>query len=386
MTCSPRSTSVHWRRAATGCLGLALAATFGCGTTRSSDTSRTGTEQLLISSAIDQAVGQINVQPLAGRTVYLDTQYVHGSTDEKYLISTLRQHLLANGCILRPTAEAAEYVVEARAGAVGTNRHDVLLGLPATQLPNVPGGFGITGQIPEIPFAKTSDQRGVAKVALFAYHRDTGLPVWQSGAFPVTTTAKNTWILGTGPFQRGSIYDGTRFAGTRLMLPFQKDSGTDYQPRGIPTTAEAVFTPRTQVAMAAQPGASPPAPGAAWPPGAPAPSTGAAPPSAMPPAGGNLPWGPPAAAPQPGPGTPPPTPPWNGPAAAPPSTAPVTPFGARVELLPPVAPVEGRVVRIPETERMATSSDTTWFDALAWPFSGDRGAEGADSPSAESLP
>ena len=44
---------------------LLLFCTAGCGTTRSSDTNRTATEQLLISDAIDRAVQSINLQPLA---------------------------------------------------------------------------------------------------------------------------------------------------------------------------------------------------------------------------------------------------------------------------------------------------------------------------------
>src|SRR3989337_434525 len=57
---------------------LALAASVlalaGCGTTRSTDSLRTATEQLLISDAIDRAVQTVNFEPLRGQTVYLDDQ------------------------------------------------------------------------------------------------------------------------------------------------------------------------------------------------------------------------------------------------------------------------------------------------------------------------
>jgi hypothetical protein len=189
----------------------------GCGTTKWSDTARTATEQILISTAVDQAIERIDFSPLAGRNVYLDTQFMEGIVDKNYVISTMRQHMLAQYCILNTDKETADFTVEARAGAVGTNHHDVLLGVPALVLPT--GALtGVPSAIPEIPFAKSTDQKGIAKIACFAYNNHTGQAVWQSGVYPVVCNAKDTWILGSGPFQRGTIYDGTRFAGSRLMF------------------------------------------------------------------------------------------------------------------------------------------------------------------------
>ena len=217
----------------------------GCGTTRSSDTLRTATEQILLSNAIDQAVNNIDFQPLAGKDVFLDTERLKGVTDENYLISSLRQHMFAQGCVLKADKASAQYVVEARAGALGTNSHSILIGIPAVNLPGAGAAYpGMPSSIPEIPLAKTTKQAGVAKIALFAYNRETGHPVWQSGAFPVTADAKNAWFLGLGPFQRGSIYDGkTKFAGSDTQfLPFRtKDvSSTPARP-SVPVTAEATF-------------------------------------------------------------------------------------------------------------------------------------------------
>src|SRR5205823_12442541 len=92
--------STPWARA----WRLALIAAFGaagCGTTRVSDTQRTATEQLLVSNAVDQAVSQLDFRILAGKPVYFDPQYLAGSIDRGYVVSSLRQHLLASGCILQ---------------------------------------------------------------------------------------------------------------------------------------------------------------------------------------------------------------------------------------------------------------------------------------------
>ena len=61
--------------------------------------------------------------------------------------------------------------------------------------------------IPEISLAKKNDSRGAAKIAVFAYHRETRQPVWQSGVAVATSTAKEAWVFGAGPIRYGTIYD-----------------------------------------------------------------------------------------------------------------------------------------------------------------------------------
>lgn len=232
--------------------GCALACLFlaapGCGTTRMSDTARTATEQLLISNAIDKSINEMDFSVLAGREVWLDATFLEGIVDKNYIVSSLRQQLLAYGALVKEKREEATYVVEARAGVVGTNRHEVLLGIPALQVPVLAGMTGVPSQIPEIPFAKTTDQKGVAKLAVFAYNQRTGEPLWQSGAFPMISNAKDTWVLGTGPFQEGTIYDSRRFAGSRIMTPFSQPPREPSRQPEVPVTAEAIFDERTQTA------------------------------------------------------------------------------------------------------------------------------------------
>lgn len=225
--------------AAFALLGLAA----GCGTTRSSDTLRTATEQLLLSNAIDQAVARIDFRVLAGKSVYFDDQYLEGVVDRNYVVSTIRQHLLASGAFLRHTREEADYIVEARAGAVGTDRNELLFGVPAVNIPSVPGApVGVPSSIPEIALAKKTDQRAVAKIVVFAYNRKTGRPLWQSGINPTFSTAEDTWFFGAGPFQRGSIHDGTKFAGADIdaFIAGNSDSENKGSTR-VPLTAEMRF-------------------------------------------------------------------------------------------------------------------------------------------------
>lgn len=218
----------------------------GCGTTHWTDTRRSGTEQMLLSDAMDRAVNRLDFNVLAGKSVYVDTSPLSGVTDAAYLESSIRQHLLASGGLLREKQDEADYVIEVRAGAVGTDRDEVLYGIPAVNIPaSIPiqGSFaGQVPQIPEIPFVKKTRQNAVAKIALFAYNRKTGRPVWQSGIVPVESKVKNWWVFGAGPIQRGAIYDGTQFAGESVKVPqIDLGFGRSAEARDLTVFDEAVF-------------------------------------------------------------------------------------------------------------------------------------------------
>ncbi len=226
----------------------------GCGTTRSTDTIRTATEQLLISDAIDRAVQQVNVHTLAGQTVFLDDSRLGEVVDHNYLISTLRQHLLASGCALRDKREDADFVVEARAGAVGTDRNDLLFGVPSMNVPQIFPLQPVPGAaIPEIPIAKRRDQRGIVKIAVFAYHRETGRPVWQSGMAHQESSANDVWILGAGPFQRGTIHEGTEFAGKALGHDESKEEPVATRLPPVDLARESTFNSPQRLAQMTAP-------------------------------------------------------------------------------------------------------------------------------------
>ena len=158
----------------------------------------------------------MNLRTLTGQTVFLDDTKLTDTVDKNYYISTLRQQLLANGCDLRDKRDDADFIVEARAGAIGTDRNDLLFGIPSMNVPQIPLVQPVPAAIPEIPIAKRKDQRGIAKIAVFAYHRATGTPVWQSGIVCQESSSNDVWIFGAGPFQHGTIYEGTEFAGETI--------------------------------------------------------------------------------------------------------------------------------------------------------------------------
>jgi hypothetical protein len=220
---------------------VALVAMLGCGTTRTSNTARTATEQLLISDAVDRTVQQINFQVLAGEAVFFDTSQMNDVVDKGYVISCMRQHLLACGCVMKDKKEDATFIIEPRVGVVGTDSNDLMFGIPAFSVPQVMPGTPLPSSVPEIAFAKRRDQMGVAKIAVFAYRRETGEPVWQSGMAMNKSTANDIWLFGAGPFQKGTIYDETRFAGGLIKKQCGVDDEEELRLSSVEVEEEAVF-------------------------------------------------------------------------------------------------------------------------------------------------
>ncbi|MFO0911730.1 MAG: DUF6655 family protein [Pirellulales bacterium] len=208
----------------------------GCGTMRDN----TATQQLLLSDAVDRAVAHIDFAPLDGERVYLDTKYLNddkpqpgqksgGSlVNSNYIISSLRQQMMAAGCMLQEKPDDADYVVEARVGTLGADGHDVNYGVQgsgalsaaAIALSSVPA----MPTLPEISLARKTEDAAVAKLSLFAYHRTSRTPVWQSGMSLASSKSQRRWVLGAGPFQSGQVYAGTEGSGDHLVSnPFSRD-------------------------------------------------------------------------------------------------------------------------------------------------------------------
>ncbi len=228
-----------------GWLGLVWAGMLlGCGTTKSF----TATEQLLVSDAVDSTVSQIDFRPLSGKKIFLDNTFIPSQkgvpnpnpqlVHSEYVSSSLRQQMLAAGVYLCDKREDAEIIVEARLGALGFDGHSVTYGLPAsnslTSAASTLSGAPMIPLLPELSFAKKEAKQGAAKLALFAYERVSLQPVWQSGIARSSSSARDTWVLGMGPLQYGTIYDGARFAGNKITRgPVSRIVHNDDEPESL---------------------------------------------------------------------------------------------------------------------------------------------------------
>ena len=208
----------------TGLLIVTVVAATGCGTIKS----RIATEQLLVSQAVDQSIDGIDFSPLADKTCFLDTRYLRnvvgiGFVNADYIISSLRQRMVAARCLIQDTADSADYIVEPRVGVLGADAHEVNYGIPSSQpissASSIIGSGGAMPVLPEVSLAKKEERRASVKIAIFAFHRETREPIWESRTVRGESVAKSTWVLGAGPFEEGTIYESAQFAGKLIEVP-----------------------------------------------------------------------------------------------------------------------------------------------------------------------
>ncbi len=195
--------------------------TIGCTTTRTSDTSRTGMEQLLLSNAVDQTLDNTPLPPVSGRKVFLDTQFLD-SVDKGYIVGSLRQRLLNSGALLSDKKEDSEITLEICSGGVGTDNINSFIGIPGMAMP---GPLPI--QIPEVRMFEKVSQFGTAKISLVAYTTANGQLLFDSGK-SLARSDDNRWsVFGVGPFQSGSVRQDLQTANSRRSYNSQMANSTD---------------------------------------------------------------------------------------------------------------------------------------------------------------
>jgi len=243
----PREAQAGFRRVSivlwTGLLTLLAVSLTGCGKT----VQHKATEQFVLSDAVDRSVSAIDFTPLTGAKCFLDDSHLKSVklttvVNGNYVTSSLRNQMVAAGCLLVDDRETAEVVVEARLGTLGADNHEVTYGIPSSNLLSQAASVMTTAPaiptIPEISLAKKDDQTGAAKIAVFAYHAKTGNPIWQSGVAIARSSARNVWVFGIGPFQSGTVYESPQFAGARMTLPLAGRQPEPFKPAQVISLGE----------------------------------------------------------------------------------------------------------------------------------------------------
>lgn len=179
--------------------GLALCGLAGCSTARSTDTARTGMEQLLISNSVDHALNLIDFRPLAHRAVFVEDKYMDG-VDKNYVVGSLRHRVLQAGARLASKREDADVVLEVRSGGLGTDKVDTFIGVPEFSLP---GPYPLS--LPEVRVMSRTKQSGTAKLGLVAYDAKTGRVLGDGGVTLAQADDSNWFVMGMGPFQSGTV-------------------------------------------------------------------------------------------------------------------------------------------------------------------------------------
>ena len=179
-------------------LGCLLMSSLGCANIKQSDTSRTGLEQLLVSSAIDRSLDKVDFGPIRGAPVYVETKYLD-CVDKNYVIVSLHQRLLANSCTIVEKAEESAVTIEVGSGAVGTDRQELFVGVPEISMP------ASQVAIPKLAIFNRQRANGTAKLAVVAYDTKSKRPVINHGTALARSDHKNWSLLGAGPIVSGSV-------------------------------------------------------------------------------------------------------------------------------------------------------------------------------------
>lgn len=180
-----------------GAFAVFFVACLGCATERSSNTARTGTEQLLISNAVDQALDKVDFSTFTGSKIQLEEKYLD-SVDKTYVIASIRHRLLYHGATLVTDVKEADIVLEVRSGALGTDGAEMFYGVPEIVLPGMMS-------IPELKVVTRSNQKGTAKIGLVAIDAKTHR-VLGSGGVSIASSDATSWsVLGVGPYKSGTI-------------------------------------------------------------------------------------------------------------------------------------------------------------------------------------
>ncbi|HEX2889052.1 DUF6655 family protein [Vineibacter terrae] len=152
----------------------------GCSSVKSSAPSKTAADQMLTSTAADQAADMLAHALRVKGLAFVDTTYFD-LEDGKYAISAIRYALLRTGVRLTDDRPKAESIVEIRVGALSTNEKEFFVGVPN------PRSLDSANPAPIVLY-RSNTREAVAKLAAFVYDARSGALI--SGTEPVHGTAK----------------------------------------------------------------------------------------------------------------------------------------------------------------------------------------------------
>ncbi len=169
----------------------------GCTSTKTSNTARTGTEQLLISNAVDQALAKVDFRPMAGKKVLVEEKYLEG-VDKGYVVSSIRHHVLHAGAEIAAKPEEADIILELRSGGIGTDNSDAFLGMPGITLPGMVS-------LPDVKLVTRTRQSAFAKLGLVAIDAKTHQELGAGGVSLAMSDDNNWYVMGVGPYRQGTM-------------------------------------------------------------------------------------------------------------------------------------------------------------------------------------
>lgn len=188
-------------------LSLTLVVAAGCSTTRTTNTARTGMEQLLISNAVDQNLDNAAFPDVQGRKVFVNDKYLD-AVDKGYILGSIRQKVLSRGGQLVDAKDGSDVTIEVFSGGVGTDNTERYVGMPGLAVPGMPI------ELPEVRLYEKTSQFGTAKLGVVAYDTNNGQLMYDNGKSLARADDTRWSVLGIGPFEEGSVRSEVRRGST----------------------------------------------------------------------------------------------------------------------------------------------------------------------------
>lgn len=187
----------------------------GCTNFKATGSTRSGTEQLLLTGAWDSALCPVDFSPISGRAVFVDPQFV-SVADKDWVVSSLRRHMAMQGVRLENDKAKADLIVEPAVGAYGTDDRSCTFGLPAmSAMPSLLSPALLAGAAASastststssaLTISQSNKSDAVVKAAIYAYDAKDGHLVWDSGVLLNAEGLRDHYVTGTGPYRISSL-------------------------------------------------------------------------------------------------------------------------------------------------------------------------------------
>lgn len=151
---------------------VAVAVT-GCTTVRETQPTQTAREQLMMSTAADQASLQIKPNLPRSNAIFVDSSKFADNAEYRtaYAVARIQARLLTLGYKIVGSADQADTIAQISSGALSIDQQDQLVGIPSVTVP-----IPLSGPVstPEIAFYKKATRTGVAKFNVAFYNAKTG--------------------------------------------------------------------------------------------------------------------------------------------------------------------------------------------------------------------
>ncbi len=147
----------------------------GCADPTITNTPRNIVEQLLLSSAVERCMVQMNLREYKGTKVFMDYSNFATQVDAPFVKGQFELHLAKNGIILAKDEKEAKYTMRLISGTLATDSHQFLFGTP--QLPIPLPDTSLSLAIPEIAIFKRQSRNGFGKFSLTILDSKTQQPL-----------------------------------------------------------------------------------------------------------------------------------------------------------------------------------------------------------------